>query len=72
MPEMMAKIRKLREIMPDLNIQVDGGLNSETTKLAGEAGANCIVAGTAVFQSSDPAKAIQQLRSSIETSQHNS
>lgn len=44
------KVRKIREITgPDFKIQVDGGINSETIDMALEAGANVIVAGTAVF-----------------------
>lgn len=36
MPEMMDKVRILRKNAPDLIIQVDGGLNEETTKIAAE------------------------------------
>ena len=66
MHEMMSKVRQLREIFPDKNIQVDGGLNAETTIIAAEAGANCIVAGTAIFTSSDVTQAISDLRRSVQ------
>ncbi|MEM9443595.1 MAG: ribulose-phosphate 3-epimerase, partial [Pseudomonadota bacterium] len=42
--------------------QVDGGINEETAPLAAEAGANVLVAGSAVFNKPDYAQAIQALR----------
>ena len=44
-PEMMPKVRALRERYPDLDIQVDGGLAAEHDYAAAESGANVIVAG---------------------------
>lgn len=46
---MLSKVRMLRERYPTLDIEVDGGLNDVNTKDAAAAGANVIVAGTAVF-----------------------
>jgi ribulose-phosphate 3-epimerase len=55
MPDMMDKVRFVREIAnkenKELNIQVDGGINNETLKVAMEAGANIFVLGTAFFKS---------------------
>lgn len=62
MESTLPKIKTLREKCPGLDIQVDGGINTETVKLAGEAGANVFVAGSAVFKSDDPAKTIELLR----------
>lgn len=62
MDSVMPKIKALREKCPDLPIQVDGGINNETVKIAGAAGANVFVAGSAVFSSSDPAEAINTLK----------
>lgn len=62
MESTMPKITALRDKMPNLDIQVDGGINLETVKIAGNAGANVFVAGSAVFKSSDPAKTIQTLK----------
>lgn len=62
MESTMPKITALREKMPNLDIQVDGGINLETVKIAGNAGANVFVAGSAVFKSNDPAKTIQTLK----------
>ncbi|CAE7693940.1 Rpe, partial [Symbiodinium microadriaticum] len=58
---MLLKVAVLRERYPTLNIQVDGGLSPATIGKAAAAGANRIVAGSAVFKS-DPATAIEQLR----------
>ena len=62
MESTLPKIKALREKCPSLDIQVDGGINTETVKLAGKAGANVFVAGSAVFKSDDPAKTIEILR----------
>jgi ribulose-phosphate 3-epimerase len=45
-----------------LHIEVDGGIGRDTAQVATEAGANVLVAGTAVFRSEDPTKAIAELR----------
>ena len=50
MSDMMPKVAALRERYPSLNIQVDGGLAADTIDAAAEAGANMIVAGSAVFK----------------------
>lgn len=62
MENTMPKIKALREKCPDIDIQVDGGINLETVKIAGRAGANVFVAGSAVFKSDDPAKTIGELK----------
>lgn len=65
MPEMMPKVEALRKKFPQLNIQVDGGLGKDTIGAAAEAGANVIVAGTAVFKANDPLEMIQILRDAV-------
>ena len=66
MPDMLSKVKKLREEITrlglNIDIQVDGGINAETSKLAVEAGANVLVAGSAVFKASDRRAAIEALR----------
>ena len=47
---------------PTIDIEVDGGINPHTIEEAARAGANMIVAGTAVFRAEDPAAAIAELR----------
>lgn len=48
-PFTLDKIRKLREIAPDIDIEVDGGVNQDNVAELVKAGANVLVAGTAVF-----------------------
>ena len=47
-------------------IQVDGGISLETIGEAANAGANCFVAGSAVYKSADPENMVQLLRKSAE------
>ncbi|KAB2335371.1 ribulose-phosphate 3-epimerase [Bacillus mesophilum] len=65
-PSVLPKIKAIRnwadELGIDLEIEVDGGVNEETAKLCVEAGANVLVAGSAVFNEKDRAKAIEALR----------
>ena len=62
----LPKIRQVKELAdslnPDLEIEVDGGVNEETAKLVIEAGANVLVAGSAVFNKEDREAAIASLR----------
>ena len=66
MPEMMPKVEALRKRYPELNIEVDGGLAENTVDTAAEAGANVIVAGSAVFGAKDPSEVIAKLREAVE------
>lgn len=60
------QVKQLRASFPSLNIQVDGGVNRDAARLAAAAGANVLVAGTAVFGAPDgPAAAISALRSAL-------
>ena len=43
------KIRRLRAMAPDVQIEVDGGIDAQTAPLVARAGANVLVAGSAVF-----------------------
>jgi ribulose-phosphate 3-epimerase len=66
LPEMLPKIRRLRRLCRDRGldpvIEVDGGQNCENAAEAIEAGANAIVAGSAIFGSHDYAAAIAAIR----------
>lgn len=62
----LPKVKALRCKYPKLNIEVDGGLGPATIGQAADAGANVIVAGSAVFGAKDPAEAIATLRKSVE------
>lgn len=61
-PVALEKIREIRKLKPDLDIEVDGGINAETAKLCIEAGANILVAGSYIFGAEDRKKAIESLR----------
>ncbi len=66
-PETIDKVREIREYanangMSALDIEVDGGINENNAHLAIEAGANVIVAGSAIFRSKTPSKVIKKIR----------
>ncbi len=58
---MLQKIRDLRSIDSNIDIQVDGGINDKTSKLVKEAGANILVAGSYLFKG-DYKQKIESLR----------
>jgi len=60
------QVRALRERYPELHIEVDGGLAPATIDEAAAAGANVIVAGSAVFGAADPGAVIAGLRGSVD------
>ena len=64
MANMMDKVRRSKALIGDrpIWIQVDGGVSMETITLAREAGADTFVAGSAVFNSPDPAEMVKMLR----------
>ncbi len=66
MPEILPKIKELRKEIEsrklNLDIEVDGGIDSNNVRLVKEAGANIIVAGSAIFGSSDIASTIATLK----------
>lgn len=66
MGEMMPKVKELRMKYPDMDIQVDGGLSPKTVDEATVAGANVIVAASAIFGSDDRKGVIDTLRASVE------
>jgi ribulose-phosphate 3-epimerase len=50
------KLHRLRRMLPDeVGVEVDGGINEQTSPQVIRAGANLLVAGSAVFGSADPA-----------------
>lgn len=63
----LPKVKALRAKYPELNIEVDGGLGPGTIDQAADAGANVIVAGSAVFGAKDPSEVISLLRRSVES-----
>ena len=66
-PETLEKIERLRTFCicagkPELDIEVDGGINAKTAPLVIDAGANVLVAGSALFSAPDFAAATRELR----------
>lgn len=66
-PSVLEKIKSAREYAraigkPDMDIEVDGGINAQTAPLAIAAGANVLVAGSALFGAPDFAAAVKNLR----------
>ena len=66
LPAVLDKIERLKAIIDGndfaVDIEVDGGINAETAKLVIAAGANVLVAGSAVYNAADTGKAIAALR----------
>lgn len=61
-PAVLETIKKVRGKFSDLPISVDIGVNLETAPAMVAAGANILVAGSYIFESPDPAKAIERLK----------
>ena len=65
-PSTLDKIHMLRHTIQDMgfecDIEVDGGINEETSLLVRQAGANVLVAGSAIYGAEDVAEAIKKIR----------
>ena len=64
---MLAKIRDLRRLaddlgLPDLDIEVDGGVKAGNVAEVAAAGANVIVSGSGIFKTPDYAATIADMR----------
>ena len=70
MPECLAKIAVLRRECErrglSTDIEVDGGISTATAGAVVRAGANVLVAGSAIFHSAEPGKAIGELRAAAQ------
>ena len=64
LPNAVGKVRRLRQMLGDrpVDIQVDGGIGPQTAPLVTAAGANVLVAGSAVFNAPDMAQMIHALK----------
>ncbi len=67
-PSSLKKIQRLVDLRRghDFMIQVDGGIHSETATAVREAGADCFVAGSAIFEAKNRTKAFKTLTKAIE------
>jgi len=64
----MQKVTELRKLKPNLDIEVDGGINPYTASIALESGANVFVAGSAIFGKKDRVAAIKEILNSLGSS----
>ena len=55
----------MRTRFPDLDIEVHGGLAPDTIEVAAKAGANVIVAGSAIFKAPEPKAIIDLFRTTL-------
>lgn len=62
-PGVLPKIRELRTLKPNLDIEVDGSIKPGTIELVKEAGANVFVSGSFILKSDNPGEAIRKLES---------
>jgi ribulose-phosphate 3-epimerase len=70
-PSSIAKLAGLRARLPSrVRISVDGGINDTTATACRDAGADLLVAGSAVFGAADPAAAFRRLAGSISNPKH--
>ncbi|TLD42757.1 MAG: Ribulose-phosphate 3-epimerase [Candidatus Jettenia ecosi] len=61
--DVLLKIARLRSISPDeMDIEIDGGITTETISQAVQQGANVIVAASAIFKTDNPGNAVKTLR----------
>lgn len=66
-PDTLEKISEIRYLLdsmgrPQVDIEVDGGINGQTVKLCREAGANVFVSGTYIFGVEDRKAAVKSLK----------
>ncbi|OFW75800.1 MAG: hypothetical protein A2Y55_08570 [Actinobacteria bacterium RBG_16_68_12] len=66
MPEALGRIERLRSLLPDhVRVQVDGGIHGETIRSARDAGADLLVAGSAIFWRDEPAAGYLELAAAV-------
>ncbi|HEY4476547.1 MAG TPA: hypothetical protein VJB69_00950 [Candidatus Paceibacterota bacterium] len=59
----LEKVKRLRALAPNVIIQIDGGVNLKTAKLAFEAGVDNLVVGSAIWQTPDPLISLKNFQS---------
>lgn len=66
MADVLEKVRQARRLVDTghlkLIVEIDGGINADTIEQAAQAGVDCFVAGSAVYDAADPGKAVEALR----------
>jgi ribulose-phosphate 3-epimerase len=66
LPDMLEKIKRLREMKNSLDIEVDGGITDKTIGLVDSAGANMFVSGSYIVKSENVSEAIENLKKIID------
>jgi ribulose-phosphate 3-epimerase len=65
-PEVLGKVGIVRRLVDagelTIVVEIDGGINDDTIEAAAEAGVDCFVAGSAVYNAADPSVAVEALR----------
>ena len=61
----MEKVQELRKLKPNIDIEVDGGINDKTAAIAVKAGANVLVVSSFIFKAKDKAGAIKKILASV-------
>lgn len=69
MESTLEKIKQLRAMKPNLDIEVDGGINDKTAAMAVKAGANVLVVSSFIFKNGDKVKAIKKIKNSVKNIQ---
>jgi ribulose-phosphate 3-epimerase len=66
LPGSLERLRALRGLLPErMHLQVDGGIDGDSARAAHEAGADLLVAASAVFDGRDPARAYRALAAAL-------
>jgi len=68
MPQVLPKVEHLRKRFPDLDIEIDGGVNTKNIQSCAEAGVNMIVAGSAIVAAEDPVGVITFMKTTLVSS----
>ena len=63
----LEKVRAIRALVGDADIEVDGGIDRDTAGPCAAAGATLFVAGSAIFRSKDPGEAYREIAAAIES-----
>jgi ribulose-phosphate 3-epimerase len=66
-PQCLEKVRHIRSLNGNVDIEVDGGIDTNTIKLAYAAGANVFVTGSFLAEAESPAKGLEALRQACDT-----
>jgi len=67
-PTSLDKVRRIRALLPDADIEVDGGIDRDTAGPCADAGATLFVAGSAIFRSADPGAAYREIEAACTSS----